>query len=105
MGGPDIKKFEIEGAVRDTGHLLRKQGAEEKKLRARMSRQGYVPVLDIVPLVTTEYSQEKQTFTYVITIYGVESNGEEGEFEGWLSGRFIKSTPKDKSEQSSSLWE
>lgn len=103
IGGPDIKKFEIEGAVRDTGHLLRKQGREEQKLRKRMAAQNYVPVLDIVPLVTTEYSQEKQTFKYVITIYGVESDG--GDYEGWLSGRFIRSTQTDKSEESSSLWE
>jgi len=105
MNRPDIRRFEIEGAVRDTGDLLKKQAGEEAKLRTRMKRKGYVPVLDIVPTVTTEYLEEKQTFTYVITIYGVKSEGEEGEVEGWLSGRFIKSTQKDKSEESSSPWE
>ena len=105
MNRPEIKRFEIEGAVKDTGDLLRKQPKEEFKLKNRMRRQGYVPVLDIVPTVTTEYLQEKETFLYVITIYGVKSEGREGEFEGWLSGRFIKSTQKDKSGESLSPWE
>lgn len=96
---PDIRRFEIAGAAKDTGYLLKKQYYEEKRIKRRMYRAGYVPVLDIVPVVETSYDQDKEVFKYSVTMYGVEVNGDIEEYEGWLSGRFIRSTLSTKSDR------
>jgi hypothetical protein len=95
----DIRRFEVSGAVKDTGHLLRKQASEEAKIKDRMYRAGHVPVLDIVPVIETRYDQEKEVFHYSVTMYGVQVDGDVEEYEGWLSGRFIRSTLSTKSDR------
>lgn len=94
--GPEMKKFDIEGAIADPGDLIKKQAFEEDRLKARMLKRGYVPVLDITPIVTTEFLEDKGTFRYVITMYGVHSD-EPWKVEGWLSGRWIQATTNTKS--------
>jgi hypothetical protein len=96
---PDIRRFEIAGATKDTGHLLRKQGKEEEKLRKRMYRSNCVPVLDIVPILETSYDSEKEVFHYSITMYGIQVDENIEEYEGWLSGKFVRSTLSTKLER------
>ena len=96
---PDIRRFEIAGATKDTGYLLRKQAKEEARIKERMYKAGFVPVLDIVPVVETTYNNTKEIFHYSITMYGVQVDGDIEEYEGWLSGRFVKSTLSTKSDR------
>lgn len=96
MYGPNIKAFHIDGAVKDLGHLLNKQAHEEHRLKQRMFSDGYVPVLDIVPLVGTEYDADKETFRYAITLYGVKVKDEPWDYEGWLNGELVKATTGTK---------
>jgi hypothetical protein len=98
---PNIKRFVIEGAVADTGHFLRKQAHEEMRLKKRMYRDGYVPVLDIVPLADVQFDGDKETFRYAVTIYGVQVDDAQ-EYEGWLNGQLVTATPKTKLERLSS---
>ncbi|MCA1799868.1 MAG: hypothetical protein LC650_01055 [Actinobacteria bacterium] len=98
MIGPKIRRFVLEGAVADPGHLIRKQPTEEKRLRLQMFRDGHIPVLDIPPLVYTEYQQDKGTFLYSITMYGVEVE-DAREAEGWLTGQVMKPTLQTKLER------
>lgn len=102
MYGPDLKAFHIDGAVKDLGHLLNKQAHEEHRVKQRMFSDGYVPVLDIVPLVYTEYDPVKETFRYTITLYGVQVKDEPWNYEGWLNGRLIKATTGTRFERLSS---
>jgi len=94
----NIKRFEISGAVKDLGHLVRKQPMEEKRLRLRMFRQGCVPVLDIPAIVESSYNQQKETFTYTITLYGAEVENAR-EAEGWLTGTLVRPTLQTKLER------
>lgn len=96
--GPDIKRFHITGAVKEEEHLRQKQMTEESRLKKRMFRKSYVPVLDIVPIVETTRIPEKETFRYNITIYGVRVD-EPDKYEGWLSGEWIRSTPTTQLER------
>lgn len=98
MMSPDIERFVLYGAVKDPGHLLRKQPQEERRLRLQMFRRGYVPVLDITPLVQTEYDATKETFRYCITMYGVAVEQAQ-EVEGWLNGQLVTATPLTKLER------
>jgi hypothetical protein len=87
----DIEKFAVSGAVKDLGHLINKQFAEEAKIKKQMAKKSFVQVLDITPVVETSYDQKKECFYYTITMYGVKVDNAE-EYEGWLAGRLIKST-------------
>lgn len=98
MMGPEIHRFAIEGAVADLGHLMRKQPQEERRLRLRMNRKGYVPVLDITPLVETVYDADKQTFRYTVTMYGVQVD-DVREAEAWLNGNLVRPTLQTKLER------
>jgi hypothetical protein len=100
----DIVTFSIQGASKDLGYVLKKQAHEEKRLKERMYKRSYIPVLDIPPVLETSYDQEKESFMYTITIYGVKVDNVE-EYEGWLTGRLIRSTLQTKSDRLSSLWE
>jgi hypothetical protein len=63
-----------------------------------MYKRSCVPVLDIPPIVTSEYLPEREVFRYVITMYGVKVEDIE-EYEGWLSGDLVRSTIQTKSER------
>lgn len=93
MYGPEIKRFFIEGAVKEVAHLDRKQFDEEARLKSRMLKEGYTPVLDITPLVGVEYDREKTTYRYAITMYGVKV-ADPWVADGWLNGRIIDAPTK-----------
>jgi hypothetical protein len=94
--GPELQRFFIEGAVKELEHLERKQFHEEMRLKQQMFRKGCVPVLDITPLVGHVYDADKETFHYVITMYGVRVEGDVWQYEGWLNGSLIRATTGTK---------
>ena len=102
--GPKIKRFHIEGAVKELEHLERKQFSEEARLKYRMLSSGCVPVLDITPLVGHAYDADKETFRYVITMYGVEVEGDAWDFEGWMNGELVEATSETKFARLSKAW-
>lgn len=92
----DIRSFVSTGAVSDPGHLINKQPHEEGRLRDIMRENGYVPVLDITPVVNTEFLEDKGTFKYEITVFGTKVKGDPWLYEGWLNGRLLPLTPGSK---------
>lgn len=99
MIAPDIMKFEINRVARDMESVLAKQAHDEKKLKNRMYRKGYVPVLDIVPFTISNYDADKQVFEYTVVVYGAKCDENIEEYEGWLSGQWIPSSMQTKSER------
>jgi len=89
---PDLKRYTIEGAVLKLRHLRLKQFHEEMRLKKRMFREGRVPVLDIAPIVDWVYNWDKGSYQYMITMYGVEVEGDVWEYEGYLTDRLIRAT-------------
>jgi hypothetical protein len=95
----DIYKFSLGGQVSDTGKLISLQYTLEEQLLRYMRGEGFVPVLDITPIAETAYDPANELFNFELTVYGVEAECP-ADFEGWLNGQLIPSTPKDRSEQS-----
>lgn len=99
MIAPDILRFEINKTARDMESILFRQAHDEKKLKQRMYRKGYVPVLDIVPFMISSYDPKKEVFDYTIVVYGARCDERVEEYEGWLSGQWIPSSMQTKSER------
>lgn len=99
MIGPDIVKFEISKTARDMESVIKRQAYDEKRLRERMFSRGYIPVLDIPPFMIHSYNQENSTFDYTVIMYGARCEENIEEYEGWLSGRWIPSSIKTRSDR------
>jgi len=99
MIAPDILKFEITKFSKDLGDVIKRQGLDEKKLKERMYRRGYVPVLDITPFMISSYDAEKERFEYTVVIYGAKCDDDIENYEGWLNGNWIPSSMSTKSER------
>lgn len=99
MFAPDIIKFEMCKTAQDMEAVLKRQGYDEKKLKERMFKRGCLPVLDIPPFMIHSFNQEKKTFDYTLVIYGAKCDEDIENYEGWLSGRWIPSSIKTKSDR------
>jgi hypothetical protein len=99
MFAPDILKFEVCKSAGDMEAILKRQGYDEIKLKERMYRRGYLPVLDIPPFMVHSFNQEKGTFDYTIIMYGAKCEEDIENYEGWLTGEWIRSSIKTKSDR------
>ena len=100
---PELIKFEESGVTTNEGRMLKK-GHVVNRLVQNMRESGHVPVMDIPPVMHTEYWEEKDLFRFTIAVYGVEvENG--WDYEGWLTGRLVPATMQVRSEQFYALWE
>ena len=100
---PEIKKFSETGVVKEE-HRQLKKGHVADRIIGTMRAEGYVPVLDMYPIMETTYWPEKELFKYEIAVYGAKVD-DPWSYEGWLNGRLLPSTTKTKSNQFYSLWE
>lgn len=99
MIAPDIVKFEVSRTAKDLESIISRQSNDEKKLKARMFKRGYVPVLDIPPFMIHSFNQDNGTFDYTLIMYGARCDENIEEYEGWLTGEWIKSSIKTKSDR------
>ena len=91
---PEIVKFGEVGVTKEE-HLAMKKGHVVRRVVENMRNQDHVPVLDMFPLMDTDYWPEKELFKYEVAVYGVKvDNG--WDYEGWLDGRLIGATPGTK---------
>jgi hypothetical protein len=85
----DIKTFSLDGEIGDSNLI---EGKERliNFLEVSMRDCGAVPVLDIEPQFTLDYQPDKETYKFMLTLYGVHV-GEEAAWEtaGLMSGRKI----------------
>lgn len=78
-----IKKFSLDGSIRDEVAIMRLKDEYIKLLKTEMSLTGYTPRLDIDPDFTISYNEEKQNFTFELSIYGVHIGKKQSE---WIIG-------------------
>lgn len=78
-----IKKFNLKGNIYDDSAIVRLRTEYEKLLLAEMRLSGYVPRLDIGQDFTIKYNQEKQSFEFELTLYGVYVGKKKSE---WILG-------------------
>lgn len=61
----------MEGTIADDAMFIRFREQQEFNLLAAMREAGYVPVLGFGPFFSTSYDEEKDSYTFVLSIYGV----------------------------------
>lgn len=66
-----IKRFNLDGSIKDDSFLPRLRGEYLKLLETEMRLKGYVPRLDINPDFTIEYNYAREYFEFELSIYGI----------------------------------
>lgn len=65
----NVKRFQVDGIINDDADFPRLRTQFEDMLTKEMRDSGYVPVLDLGPYFSTEYSNSK--YKFVITAYAI----------------------------------
>lgn len=84
----DIVRFTEEGVFKSDSEIFQKRCFFEKLLEEKMRDQGYVPILDLSSDWSTYYDAELDQYSFVISLYGVESNS--NACLVYSNGRYIK---------------
>lgn len=66
-----IRKFSIDGVLGQDSDIPRIRAQYESLLVHDMRGNGYVPVLDLDTLWSTEYNQAKDNWLFTLSIYGI----------------------------------
>lgn len=101
MTDQNIKRFTLEGTSKDSGVLAASRDEYERHIIVSMQDEGYVPVLDLAPVLRIEYDEKRDVFNWILTVQGVfVGKRRAAELLGVSNGRVIKkSTPPNKSSQ------
>ena len=92
-----IVRFEMEFEVSDAGEAFKKRDEWERYILQDMSDRGYIPVLDLPPVATTNYDKSRGVLLYKITIQGTYVGKRKSkEFSGIWQGRLMKDTQENK---------
>jgi hypothetical protein len=85
-----IRMFEQTGVIHDEKALGRIRLEIEKIIEDDMRSKGYVPVLDLGSGYFTFYNDEKDTFNFRITVYGIYIGKRKAyEWRGYNMGKLI----------------
>ena len=83
----NIKRYTIEGTVRDDSDFIRTRDTYELILVRGMRDEGCVPVLGLGPSWSTCYDKDNNNYSFVLTLYGVYVGKRKAqEFEGVDAG-------------------
>jgi hypothetical protein len=66
----NVKRFQVEGVIKDDAHIPRLRAQFEDMLIKDMRDGGYIPVLDLGPYFSTEYCNN-DSYNFLITAYGI----------------------------------
>ena len=67
----NIRNFGFNGIIGDDSAFIRLRAQYEALVVRQMRDDGYVPVLALGPLFSTTYVEEKDHYTFELTVYGV----------------------------------
>lgn len=65
-----IERFGFDGQIRDDSDFIRLRAQYESLVVHQMRDDGYVPVLDLGPMWSTQYNKD-ETYSFDLTVYGV----------------------------------
>lgn len=90
MTAKRIHAFKSEGEAVDVESVYRLRTWMENEVIAGMRERGYVPVLDIVPTLYTDYDADTTKFRWQITVQGVFVGQKKAKkYEGMYGGELI----------------
>jgi len=61
----------VDGSIKDEATVPRLKEEYIRLLIVQMRETGYVPRIDIEPSFTLDYNNEKESFNFKLTIYGI----------------------------------
>ncbi len=61
----------VDGAIKDEAAVPRLKEEYIRLLIVQMRETGYVPRIDIEPSFTLDYNNEKESFNFKLTVYGI----------------------------------
>jgi hypothetical protein len=91
-----IKRFGLEGIIKDDSSVMRLRQEYGKLLDSEMRISGYVPRLDINEDFTINYNYQKEYFEFKLTIYGVYVGKKKSEWILGIDETRVVSTLKSK---------
>ncbi|QFP97392.1 hypothetical protein SEA_ICHABODCRANE_76 [Streptomyces phage IchabodCrane] len=96
-----VKRFQVDGIIRDDSDFPRLRAQFEDMLLTEMRDRGWAPILDLGPYFSTEY-REDGSYNFLITAYGIFLGRRKAwEISGICNGQAIPmSTQKNKSKRS-----
>jgi hypothetical protein len=78
-----IKKFGLDGQIFDEAVIPRLKIEYIRLLVIQMKNLGYVPRLDIEPDFTVQFNEDKEIFTFILSVYGIYVGKRKSE---WILG-------------------
>lgn len=91
----DIRKFSLEGEVSDRANLVTHRDELVRCVEDMMREEGFAPALDLDPQFTLDYDPSKESYAFVLTVYGIEVGEDQAwQAAGMMCGKLItRSTP------------
>lgn len=81
-----IKRFGLNGVIIDDSAIPRLQQEYIKLLVSEMRLSGYVPRFDIDPQFSLVYNENKETFDFKLSVYGVYIGRKKSEWTLGIDG-------------------
>jgi hypothetical protein len=95
----DILRWTLTGELPDSNIVQAKDRLVEF-VESNIREYGCVPVLDLDPQFTLDYSPDSETFAFMLSVYGIYTGDDSWETAGVMSGtKIMKSTTLDKSRE------
>lgn len=100
-----IKRFSLDGSIHDDSAIGRLKEEYVRLLNAEMRLAGYARRLDVGPDFTISYIEEKEYFTFELSVYGTYVGKKQSEWITGIDGTKVYYTQEIKSSESSQAQE
>jgi hypothetical protein len=94
-----IKQFTLDGNIHDDSAIGRLKIEYIRTIELQMRLTGYVPRLDVNPDFTIEYNEEKEIFTFNLSMYGTYVGKKKSEWISGIDGTVVVPILKNKSKK------
>lgn len=85
-----IKKFGFDGIIADDAAIPRIKDQNTSLIVEIMRDSGYVPVLDLDPIVYISYNQEKDNYEFGLYLHGIYVGKKKSqEYDGYSRQRLV----------------
>jgi len=93
----NIKAFHNRGTMEAMANVVKEMDQLVREIESSMRDAGYVPVLDLEPQFSRELDHSNDTYSFKVTVYGVQVKGKDAwEWAGISNGKLMKSSMKTK---------
>lgn len=87
----EVIRFAMEGEISDRNIVQQKERLVQA-LEAQMKDEGCIPVLDMDPHFTLDYSPDSETYQFTLSIYGTYEGQDAWLYGGKMFGKRIQNS-------------